>query len=112
MNRRQGRAISRVDPLRTTRNPSLVKPPNLTCRGMCLIHPPFYCLFWDLQSNECGLPIPFSLVPAGHTSADVSPSPSAETSGLLSLPWEVVTHIASHLPAHCVITVLPKVRLT
>ncbi|KAM9346051.1 F-box/WD repeat-containing protein 9-like [Symphorus nematophorus] len=50
------------------------------------------------------------VAPAGHpASADVSPSPSAETSGLLSLPWEMVTHIASHLPAQCVITVLPKV---
>ncbi|XP_035511521.1 F-box/WD repeat-containing protein 9 [Morone saxatilis] len=49
-------------------------------------------------------------VPAGcPPSADVSPSPSAETTGLLSLPWEMVTHIASHLPAQCVITVLPKV---
>ncbi|XP_026181736.1 F-box/WD repeat-containing protein 9 [Mastacembelus armatus] len=47
---------------------------------------------------------------AGHHSLeDVSPSPSAEASGLLSLPWEMVTHIASHLPAQCVITVLPKV---
>lgn len=50
------------------------------------------------------------LLPAGHpTSADVSPSPSTEESGLLSLPWEMVTHIASHLPAQCVINVLPKV---
>ncbi|XP_054463836.1 F-box/WD repeat-containing protein 9 [Anoplopoma fimbria] len=50
------------------------------------------------------------LVPAGPpSSADISPSPSAEASGLLSLPWEMVTHIASHLPAQCVITVLPKV---
>ncbi|XP_032394324.1 F-box/WD repeat-containing protein 9 [Etheostoma spectabile] len=50
------------------------------------------------------------LLPAGHpSSADVSPSPSAEASGLLALPWEIVTHIASHLPAQCVITVLPKV---
>ncbi|XP_038554692.1 F-box/WD repeat-containing protein 9-like [Micropterus salmoides] len=54
--------------------------------------------------NLQGLPLP------GHSSsADVSPSPSAEASGLLSLPWEMVTHIASHLPAQCVITVLPKV---
>lgn len=52
----------------------------------------------------------FSLPLPGHSSsADVSPSPSAEASGLLSLPWEMVTHIASHLPAQCVITVLPKV---
>uniref|UniRef100_A0A3Q2YQI7 F-box and WD repeat domain containing 9 n=1 Tax=Hippocampus comes TaxID=109280 RepID=A0A3Q2YQI7_HIPCM len=34
---------------------------------------------------------------------------SPEASGLLSLPWEMVTHIASHLPAQCVISVLPKV---
>lgn len=43
-----------------------------------------------------------------HPSAEGSPN-SAEASGLLSLPWEMVTHIASHLPAQCVITVLPKV---
>ncbi|XP_008288449.1 F-box/WD repeat-containing protein 9 [Stegastes partitus] len=50
------------------------------------------------------------LLPADHSSsADVSPSASAEPSGLLSLPWEILTHIASHLPAQCVITVLPKV---
>ncbi|TKS91850.1 F-box/WD repeat-containing protein 9 F-box and WD-40 domain-containing protein 9 [Collichthys lucidus] len=48
-----------------------------------------------------------SLQPA--TSSDVSPSLSTEARGLLSLPWEMVTHIASHLPAHCVIAVLPKV---
>lgn len=36
-------------------------------------------------------------------------SPSPEPSRLLSLPWEMVTHIASHLPAQCVISVLPKV---
>lgn len=39
-------------------------------------------------------------------------SPSSEQSGLLSLPWEMVTHIASHLSAQCVISVLPKVSLT
>uniref|UniRef100_A0A3Q1JX58 F-box and WD repeat domain containing 9 n=1 Tax=Anabas testudineus TaxID=64144 RepID=A0A3Q1JX58_ANATE len=60
-------------------------------------------------SSEASRPDPQGLVPADHPSSDVSPSPSAETSGLLSLPWEMVTHIASHLPAHCVITVLPKV---
>ncbi|XP_029294174.1 F-box/WD repeat-containing protein 9 [Cottoperca gobio] len=50
------------------------------------------------------------LLPAGpQFSSEVSPSASAEASGLLSLPWEMVTHIASHLPAQCVITVLPKV---
>ncbi|XP_072299572.1 F-box/WD repeat-containing protein 9 [Eucyclogobius newberryi] len=42
-----------------------------------------------------------------HSSADTSPS--LEAPGLLSLPWEMVTRIASHLPAQCVITVLPKV---
>uniref|UniRef100_A0A1A7X440 F-box and WD repeat domain containing 9 n=1 Tax=Iconisemion striatum TaxID=60296 RepID=A0A1A7X440_9TELE len=42
-------------------------------------------------------------------SADLSPSPSAEPIGLLSLPWEILTHIVSHLPAQCVISVLPKV---
>nr|XP_057905375.1 F-box/WD repeat-containing protein 9 [Doryrhamphus excisus] len=41
--------------------------------------------------------------------ADVDTCPSPEASGLLSLPWEMVTHIASHLPAHCVISVLPNV---
>ncbi|XP_070779770.1 F-box/WD repeat-containing protein 9 [Enoplosus armatus] len=50
-----------------------------------------------------------SLLPPGHPSSVDGPSPSAEASGLLSLPWEMVTHIASHLPAQCVITVLPKV---
>ncbi|XP_029014010.1 F-box/WD repeat-containing protein 9 [Betta splendens] len=55
-------------------------------------------------SNEASRTDPQGPVPAG----DVSPSTTA-TSGLLSLPWEMVTHIASHLPAECVITVLPKV---
>nr|XP_061805071.1 F-box/WD repeat-containing protein 9-like [Nerophis lumbriciformis] len=41
--------------------------------------------------------------------ADISPSVSPEASGLLSLPWEMVSQIVSHLPAHCVISVLPKV---
>ncbi|XP_077397536.1 F-box/WD repeat-containing protein 9 isoform X2 [Festucalex cinctus] len=40
---------------------------------------------------------------------ETAPAPSPEASGLLSLPWEMVTHIASHLPAQCVISVLPKV---
>ncbi|KAL0993377.1 hypothetical protein UPYG_G00106970 [Umbra pygmaea] len=42
-------------------------------------------------------------------SAEPSPSPSADGSGLLSLPWEMLARIASHLPAQCVVTVLPKV---
>uniref|UniRef100_UPI0037E789AE F-box/WD repeat-containing protein 9 n=1 Tax=Semicossyphus pulcher TaxID=241346 RepID=UPI0037E789AE len=49
------------------------------------------------------------LPPGPPSSTDVSPSPSAEASGLLSLPWEMLTNIASHLPAQCVIDVLPKV---
>ncbi|KAK5856422.1 hypothetical protein PBY51_008018 [Eleginops maclovinus] len=61
-------------------------------------------------STEASGPDLQGLVPASpRSSTDVSPSPSAEASGLLSLPWEMVTHIASHLPAQCVITVLPKV---
>lgn len=49
-----------------------------------------------------------SLLPAGSSSADISPSPS-EPDGLLSLPWEILAQIASHLPAQCVVNVLPKV---
>ncbi|KAM4530428.1 F-box/WD repeat-containing protein 9 isoform 2-T2 [Odontesthes bonariensis] len=50
------------------------------------------------------------LLPAvNSSSADGSPSPSSEPSALLSLPWEILTNIASHLPAQCVINVLPKV---
>lgn len=45
------------------------------------------------------------------SSTEPSPSPSVEGSGLLSLPWEMVARIASHLPAQCVITVLPQVSL-
>lgn len=62
------------------------------------------------QSDGASVPdLPGLLPPAPSSSADVSPSPSAETSGLLSLPWEMLTNIASHLPAQCVIDVLPKV---
>ncbi|XP_077591548.1 F-box/WD repeat-containing protein 9 [Stigmatopora nigra] len=43
------------------------------------------------------------------TSNDISPSASPEASGLLSLPLEMVSQIVSHLPAQCVISVLPKV---
>ncbi|XP_068434374.1 F-box/WD repeat-containing protein 9 [Clinocottus analis] len=61
-------------------------------------------------SNEASGPDLQGLLPAVvPSSADISPSPSAEASGLLSLPWEMVTQIASHLPAQCVIAVLPKV---
>lgn len=60
--------------------------------------------------SHVGLHIPSSLLPAVHSTTTYDgASPSAEASGLLSLPWEMVTHIASHLPAQCVITVLPKV---
>ncbi|XP_071383965.1 F-box/WD repeat-containing protein 9 [Centroberyx affinis] len=62
------------------------------------------------QTNETPSPEVQGLLPGGRpSSVEGSPSPSAEASGLLSLPWEMVTHIASHLPAQCVITVLPKV---
>lgn len=42
---------------------------------------------------------------------ETSPSPSNNGTSLLSLPWEIVTQIASHLPAQCVINVLPQVIL-
>ncbi|XP_036408935.1 F-box/WD repeat-containing protein 9 [Megalops cyprinoides] len=57
-----------------------------------------------LGQDQQGLP----LAPA-FTAAEASPSPSNEGTGLLSLPWEMVARIASHLPAQCVITVLPQV---
>ncbi|XP_028841947.1 F-box/WD repeat-containing protein 9 [Denticeps clupeoides] len=38
-----------------------------------------------------------------------SPSPCSDAIGLLSLPWEIVSCIASHLPAQCIINVLPQV---
>ncbi|KAM3863856.1 F-box/WD repeat-containing protein 9 [Diretmus argenteus] len=61
-------------------------------------------------TGETSWPDLQDLLPGGRLlSTEPSPSPSAEGSGLLSLPWEMVTHIASHLPAQCVITVLPKV---
>ncbi|XP_062264109.1 F-box/WD repeat-containing protein 9-like [Platichthys flesus] len=61
-------------------------------------------------SNEAPWPDLQSPQPADQpSSADASPSPCAETNGLLSLPWEIITHIASYLPAQCVTTVLPKV---
>ncbi|XDV12480.1 hypothetical protein PO909_001149 [Leuciscus waleckii] len=43
---------------------------------------------------------------------ETSPSPSSNGANLLSLPWEIVTQIASHLPAQCVIDVLPQVCQT
>lgn len=57
------------------------------------------------SSSDVGslLPAELSTVPCDGA------SPSPEQSGLLSLPWEMVTHIASHLSAQCVISVLPKV---
>ncbi|XP_029364293.1 F-box/WD repeat-containing protein 9 [Echeneis naucrates] len=61
-------------------------------------------------TSEASRPDLQCLLPASDpSSAEGSPTPSAEASGLLSLPWEMVTHIASHLPAKCVISVLPKV---
>ncbi|XP_060757500.1 F-box/WD repeat-containing protein 9 isoform X2 [Neoarius graeffei] len=53
-----------------------------------------------LQSTQLGL----NLRQCGSTQ-EMSPSPS----GLLSLPWEMVARIASHLPARCVLNVLPQV---
>ncbi|XP_028311444.1 F-box/WD repeat-containing protein 9 [Gouania willdenowi] len=46
--------------------------------------------------------------PRPSLSSDISPSTSEER-GLLSLPFEILAHIASQLPAQCVIDVLPKV---
>ncbi|XP_060946746.1 F-box/WD repeat-containing protein 9-like [Limanda limanda] len=71
--------------------PDLVRPPSNEAPGP------------DLQRPQ----------PAGHpSSADASPSLCDETNGLLSLPWEIITLIASYLPAQCVTTVLPKVCQT
>ncbi|XP_067089376.1 F-box/WD repeat-containing protein 9 [Osmerus mordax] len=62
------------------------------------------------ESNETPRPEQLWLSPASYlSSAEPSPSPSGEGSALLSLPWEMVARIASHLPAQCVITVLPRV---
>uniref|UniRef100_A0A3B3RPP8 F-box and WD repeat domain containing 9 n=1 Tax=Paramormyrops kingsleyae TaxID=1676925 RepID=A0A3B3RPP8_9TELE len=50
--------------------------------------------------------------PAGQDLQGLALSPSlasSEGTGLLSLPWEMVARIVSHLPAECVITVLPQV---
>ncbi|RVE72482.1 hypothetical protein OJAV_G00042310 [Oryzias javanicus] len=51
---------------------------------------------------------PSVLAAEDSPSADVVASP-AETAGLLSLPLEALSHIASYLPAHTVIHELPKV---
>lgn len=58
----------------------------------------------NLTTQQLTGPLPDDGRPSPNASA-----PSAEATGLLSLPWEMVSHIASHLPAQCVITVLPKV---
>ncbi|XP_017575738.2 F-box/WD repeat-containing protein 9 [Pygocentrus nattereri] len=60
----------------------------------------------SLSSNDAPLPsqLGLNLAPPLNT-PETSPSPS----GLLSLPWEMVARIASHLPAQCVINVLPQV---
>ncbi|XP_068605902.1 F-box/WD repeat-containing protein 9 [Brachionichthys hirsutus] len=58
----------------------------------------------DASNSDAQGPLPADQSASG----DEGPSP-AEASGLLSLPWEMVSHIASHLPARCVIAVLPKV---
>ncbi|CAL8306143.1 unnamed protein product [Merluccius merluccius] len=71
------------------------------------------------QEMETGRPLKADQVDGSTTStpdmhglpcsSQSTTSPSGEGSGLLSLPWEMVTQIASHLPAQCVISVLPKV---
>ncbi|XP_018594142.1 F-box/WD repeat-containing protein 9 isoform X1 [Scleropages formosus] len=43
------------------------------------------------------------------TSPGSSPSACNEGAALLFLPWEILARIVSHLPAQCVIQVLPKV---
>ncbi|KAI4881311.1 hypothetical protein NFI96_029923 [Prochilodus magdalenae] len=60
----------------------------------------------SLNSNDEPQPgqLGLNLGPPVNT-PETSPSPS----GLLSLPWEMVARIASHLPAQCVINVLPQV---
>lgn len=84
----------------------------LICGVTCIVH--LYDMEDDKDCNqlhEAGTVNDNKLtgpLPDGHPSPDAS-SFSAEATGLLSLPWEMVSHIASHLPAQCVITVLPKV---
>ncbi|KAJ7989365.1 hypothetical protein DPEC_G00303770 [Dallia pectoralis] len=62
------------------------------------------------SSNEAPRPGQLGLPSSSQLpSVEPSPSPSGDVSGLLALPWEMVARIASHLPAQCVIKVLPQV---
>lgn len=101
----------------------------LPTRMQCLVN--LHCPAWTLEGkavgrpryrpcwrkklpSHCGRHVSFSLRPPDQSTVPcdgISPC-SSEQSGLLSLPWEMVTHIASHLSAQCVISVLPKVRST
>ncbi|XP_051995981.1 F-box/WD repeat-containing protein 9 [Xyrauchen texanus] len=64
----------------------------------------------NLNCNDTPRAIPDRLkLEPSIIATETSPSPSSNGTSLLSLPWEIVTQIASHLPAQCVINVLPKV---
>ncbi|XP_073683751.1 uncharacterized protein fbxw9 [Garra rufa] len=71
--------------------PSGASPPTFTC-----------------NDTPHSLPERLNLEPS-VLAMETSPSPSSNGTDLLSLPWEIVTQIASHLPAQCVINVLPQV---
>lgn len=63
-----------------------------------------------INSNDPTHPTPDRLsLDSSIIATGMSPSPSSDGSSLLSLPWEIVTQIASHLPADCIINVLPQV---